>query len=320
MTVTGKVGIIGNGVEAWLSACVLARFISNRPQDVIVFDEQKPDDATPLTARPDMSRLHAAVGLEPETLLSDGQPVSHAAWEATSGLRIPYGARLIALNDIPLSQIWARARTFGENRPLNDFLQPVQTHGYELPRQAYAAALESIAHRAGVSTGESAGDVDVDVWIVASSGEDELFGRSNVLSVGWSSLPHSLHPALQLHLLHKHLMALIKVWPCESFSGVEISEFERQKAELMPCLIDMSKLLGNDTSYSDIYQHRIDVWSVTGRIIRVEKDPFQPHEWMLALLSGDHEPEAFDRRVLHYDNEDIQAFLNEQVAKRAIHA
>lgn len=173
-----KILIVGTGVDAWLTAAVLATAARGVAQ--IAVHETAPPAAGQLVALPALHGLHARLGVEvgaPLLGLRHGGAVE------------PFGDTGAALEGLPFHHYWLRARADGETAPLEawsltaqaaakgrfaprsaDPRSPLSTldHGLLLDAVKYADVLKTTALKAGAAQVDDRPDADL---VVDASGE-----------------------------------------------------------------------------------------------------------------------------------------------------
>lgn len=308
----GPIAIIGSGAEAWLAACICARFMAAKPSDVHVQIKGQTSLGGDLTIRPDMARLHLALGLDLSKL---NDPQATDVWRANGGHTIsltPYGKPLGAVS---FHHLLTRA---GQGDRLANFAltNGAPTSGaWQVPTQTYATALETIARQAGVSVGtpplQSALLVDFEKPDSASC------WRENSLSLGWEMFGSNLPLGLRLHAIHTSLMTLVSHWPGGEWLPVEQRALDNRITALKPCLFEMTGLLRGDLAAHPRLAHRIDMWRTCGRLIPVDNDPFAASEWIAALTAAAGPPQGYDRLADRFSLDEITAHIAKYSAKEA---
>ncbi|WP_454714463.1 tryptophan 7-halogenase [Caulobacter segnis] len=170
-----KILIVGSGVDAWLTAAVLAT--AARGVAEIVVHETAPPAGGPLIGLPALHGLHSRLGIEVGTPLLG---LRHG------GAVEPFGDTGAALEGLPFHHYWLRA---GDGAPLEawslnaqaaargrfamrsqDPRSPLSTldHGLLLDAAEYAETLKAVALKAGAMLTDKRPDADL---VVDASGE-----------------------------------------------------------------------------------------------------------------------------------------------------
>nr|WP_295110869.1 tryptophan 7-halogenase [uncultured Caulobacter sp.] len=173
-----KILIVGTGVDAWMTAAVLAT--AARGVAEIAVQETAPPAEDQRIALPALRGLHARLGIEVGTPLL---ALRHG------GAVEPFGDTGAALEGLSFHHYWLRARADGEPAPLEawsltaqaaargrfaarsaDPRSPLSTldHGLLLDAVAYAQTLKAVALKAGAEVVDHRPDADL---VVDAAGE-----------------------------------------------------------------------------------------------------------------------------------------------------
>ncbi len=298
--------VTGTPVEAWFTACMIARFAPVSPDQIHVHIQAhaEGDDPT-LILRPELRRLHTSLGLDIRRL--GAKPVP--SWPAGQGQQIPFGKIGNPYNGVSFVSIWQRGMaSLADIRPLTDYAAIEPNGAYAIDAPTYAEALHAIALRVGVTEAREAADTVIQTSPVAA---DQAVA-SPVL-VGAASVPIRLRPALGLLALEQSVRAMIDCWSWRERDRLVCArEFERRMTALEKPLADMQSLLLDGAPYTDgksLLDHRCALWRRTGRIAPIDDDPFQAQEWMAAMIYAGHVPEREERLARRLTMDEIQAHL-----------
>lgn len=313
----GPITISGRPAESWLAACMLARFapISTRQIRVCAVEDETGEQGTIVT-RPELMRVHASLGLE---LSRTGATIAQV-WTTPSGDEIPFGSIGAPYKGVGFVSLWQRARALKlEQRSLLDFAATQPQGAYTVERSAYAKALQAIALRVGV-TGVS----DIEGTLISVTPCGDLPAGQAGLAIGAAALPVRLGPALGLLALERSLRALIDCWSWRSSDRTVCEqEFQRRLSMIAKPLEDMQAVLldrPQSAVEGSFLSHRIALWRQLGRIVPVDDDLFQPHEWMAAMIISGILPENGERLAQSLPIEEIKAHLEAHATREAVHA
>lgn len=310
----GPITITGAPAEAWLAACLLARFAPMPAENIWVSirADENADNET-LIVRPEIRRVHASLGLD---VRQAGASLVHH-WPAGHGRSIPFGAIGVSYKGVSFVSIWQRAKTLNiEAGSLLEYATPAEG-GFAISRSDYARALRSIALRVGVRETDYAQGTQV--CVSPGMEADEV-----ALKLGAAALPIRLTSALTLLALEKSVRAWIDCWPWTPDDvALCAAEFERRMQLIAAPLEDMQSLLldgPQGVSEGSLAQHRIALWHQLGRIAPIDHDLFQPQEWIAALTLSGVAPEGGERLAHSLTVEEIKAHLDAVRPREVVHA
>lgn len=308
----GQIAIIGNGVEAWLAASICARFMAAKPSDVHVHIQGETSLDGDLTIRPDMARLHYALGLDLSNL--NGAQATDV-WMANGGYTIPLTPFGKPLGAVAFHHLLTRIGQ-GDRLDRASLANDTPICGaWRIATQTYAAALENIARQAGVSVGST--PIKSTLLVGFEKSDSASCWRENGLSLGWQMFGSNLPRGLRLHAIHTSLMTLVSHWPGGEWLPVEQRALDNRITALKSCLIEMTGLLSGDLAAHPRLAHRVDMWRTCGRLIPVDNDPFAASEWIAALTASLGPPQGYDRLADRFSLDEIFAHIAKYSAKEA---
>lgn len=306
MTATSGFIVRGSGAGAWLTSLILARFAVPDPRLVFVDSTADTSNAR-LVIRPEMSKLHKAVGLD--LTKHGGRPVS--SWTGPLGQVMPFGTYGAPLEGVSFHHLLLRAHGSASADSLGRFVLPNRhQQAFVVEARSYGEILRRTAQAVGVGKTEPGAD-----WqIVHTDGCASGAAQNDVISVGAARAEPILPEAFLVHILQKNGMAMADCLPIRD--DITRREFDRRCAAIQPCLHEMADLLTK--TVSERTRHRRRLWTEAGRLISADDDPFTATEWIAALLAAEGAPAAYHRLADAIPAERLTAHLRriEVEAKR----
>ena len=309
--------VSGPPVDAWFTACMLARFAPIESHDILVLEDPRSDDKTAtFIARPEMARIHASLGLDVRRM--DARPVQ--VWPAKAGRSIPFGPIGTPLKGAGFAALWCRARAeLGETRGLDTFAALTPSGAYALDTRRYRDALRQIATTVGVRTvSEARGG------LIRTGAIPEALAEDDSINIGAAALDLRLAASLRLLALEKTVRILIDCWPWRGADqAVSAREFNRQLAAAKHSIDDMQALLEPDGAHKEqsvTLRQRIDVWRAAARIAPIDDDLFRSAEWMMAMVAAGFVPDTSGRLAQRVSQAELKAHMDTCAQREVTHA
>lgn len=304
MTQPAPMLVRGRGAPAWLAGLIVARFGAADPRLVFVEETGSPMTG-PLVIRPDMEKLHRALGVD----LRKHGAVPADAWSGPKGQRIPFGTYGMPLDGVAFRHLWVRARAEGSTAPLEKF---AAKSGREAAFIVEAGSYHDVLRRTGVAAGIGERQPREAALTVLTEPGDAGLEEAGVIRAGAAALDPGLTEAFLVHVVHKTMMALVRCLPAND--DVSRTEYARLVAAIGPCLGDMEDLLtgGGQTG------HRRALWRSSGQLVTADDDPFSEAEWTAALMQAEGVPRSYHRLADSISDERLREHVRraEQEAKR----
>lgn len=280
---SGRFAILvkGRGYAAPLAALTLARFAVADPARVCL-DVAGGEVTNLLVLRPDMAKLHHAIGLD--LVRAGARPT--AGWTAPNGAVMPFASPK-GEGGAGFQHLATRARRAG----LAYGPAPgTRSEGLIVRADAYEALLTQHAARVGVLVGTVPQEASL---TVTASGPEGPAWRGDEARVGMAVLETGLLAVLGPHILHRTLMALVSCLSDGAGEDVLRREYARRVSALRPCLRAMEALLVGGDAADTVHRKRL--WAASGHLVASDDDPFSAAEWAAALTAAAGEPHDHQR-------------------------
>lgn len=162
-----KVVIVGGGTAGWMTAAALSRFCSKSDVSITLVESEAIGTVGVGEATiPQLAKFNAMLGIDEDAFVKATQATFKLGIEFVDWGQIgthyfhPFGVHGVDLEGIDFHQYWVKARSLGEDHPLESyslnakaaragkFIRPKAEHGGFLNRMAYAFHFDAVLYAA----------------------------------------------------------------------------------------------------------------------------------------------------------------------------
>ncbi len=327
-----RIMVIGNSIEAWLSAAYLRARLPRNDYQIIVIETAENSMASSHTifARPSSKNLHHILDISEANLsrVTHAKPALCATITNSKGaiIELPFGQYGVDREGTEFQHIW---KFSGSQQPLAEFNlalmmhkaglfinnapkgAPTYDYGYILDEQGYENILKSkastqhiIANSLKLNCGNkgieeincNGESLSADLYIDVRSNDFDMAWNHNHLKImgGFDMLDHQ--SGMRLYRIQMAMERLFKLWPDREFAAIEIAEYNRLEKAQSVHINDMNRLLQhNIQGCSDALKRKIRLFESRGRIAIEDFEIYSKAEWIAALKAIGISAQNYDR-------------------------
>lgn len=301
------VTVLGSGPSAWLTACVLARFVKTRDMTIDLQAAASSDSAAAdsVLIRYEMIQLHRSLGLD-LTKLPGAKQVNR--WQAgTHGIQLAKPGA--PLKGVDFEHILARSGHATAARSLLDYAPATPVYALAVPSTSYLEALKRIAPHAGVTTAQPGASANLTIITEPQRGSMHDAWTDDRIHVGPAAIPLSATAAMSQYTTVLSLIELVATWPTTAQWDLDRQEYTRRVKAIATPFRHMEELLSTAGPQDPLVAHRIRVWEELSRIIPVDHDPYTAGEWMSALSAMRHQQRGYHVMAETLSHAEMQAHI-----------